>query len=497
MRNIVRIFILLVLIIGLTSYYTNCGGGDSQQEADTQEQVNGDGDDGTDGDGNGGDGDGDGNGPTTKIPLNIFEFGDLMVDAIADKLARAYFEIYSASFAGVAKYVGAREDIFTVPDFSQPVTYDKEGVKLMCNEGNASEYDLRCLARLNFDAGDVHVEGDCEVFLNSQDTTMEFELDDGVAKLTIQLYPGVYEEEGSNPYLPGILITYADKIRLVTGFYNLTSDRLVQELVLQIFIESMYLNEASGGYTGTPYDDRIAHLYFPTLDDGEHIWVACIFGPGEDNYECGNIYTMIERCSDKVDNDADGLIDCDDPDCGPCVIECAFENCENGVDDDDNGLADCEDQDCHFHYACFEVCDNLTDDDGDGLIDCDDLACFDQFHCGEQICDDGVDNDGNGATDCDDPYCNINDVNCREMGMYNYKCDVDGNIMGMDLACEDYQGTYNYHLPRECVEHPVTSDVWCLEKCEQLCGDGIDNDLDGLTDCLDPDCAGIPPYCND
>ena len=55
------------------------------------------------------------------------------------------------------------------------------------------------------------------------------------------------------------------------------------------------------------------------------------------------------------------------------------ENCTNGVDDDGDGLIDCEDTDCDLDPACAgpppENCTNGTDDDGDGLADCDDPDC--------------------------------------------------------------------------------------------------------------------------
>jgi hypothetical protein len=489
-----RLLIFVFLVFGLAAYGFSCGGGDTQQEADTQGQVDDGGDDGVDGDGSGDDG---GDGDTTKVPLNIFEFGDLLVDGMADKLAKAYFEVYGSSFTGIAKYAGAREDMFTVPDFSQPVTYDKEGIKMICREGQVSEYDMDCFARLNFDIGDIHVEGDCRIHFSVRDTTSAYELDDGIARLGIQLRPGVYEEEGSNPLLPGILMTSDDEIRLVAGFYNLTADRLIQELILLYYDAYMYLNEASGGYDGTPYGDRSAFFYFPTLDVGDHLWIACRFDADDDTYNCDYTYTLGEDCSDKVDNDVDGLIDCDDPDCVPCARECVFEDCMNGVDDDDNGLVDCEDQDCHFFGECYEECDNTIDDDGDGLTDCDDPRCFDQSYCGEQICDDEIDNDENGAADCDDPYCIMENTECGVFGPYSFKCDIDDSILGMDLSCEDYQGPHGYDLPRGCIDDIDTGDTWCLEKCEQQCGDFIDNDLDGAIDCMDSDCEGVPPYCND
>ncbi len=59
------------------------------------------------------------------------------------------------------------------------------------------------------------------------------------------------------------------------------------------------------------------------------------------------------------------------------------ENCTNGVDDDGDGLIDCEDGECLADSACTEDCTNGADDDGDGLADCEDGACAGDSACTE------------------------------------------------------------------------------------------------------------------
>ncbi|WKN32901.1 T9SS type A sorting domain-containing protein [Porifericola rhodea] len=65
----------------------------------------------------------------------------------------------------------------------------------------------------------------------------------------------------------------------------------------------------------------------------------------------------------------------------------AFEICGNGIDDDGNGLIDCEDPGaaCEFlGFDCSEVnCSNSYDDDGDGLTDYYDNDC--QAHCDKAL----------------------------------------------------------------------------------------------------------------
>ncbi len=81
-------------------------------------------------------------------------------------------------------------------------------------------------------------------------------------------------------------------------------------------------------------------------------------------------------------------------------------NCNNGIDDDGDGVMDCDDGDCFTSNVCtVEICDNGIDDDGDGWIDCSDTECFNLSFCVE-ICDNGIDDNGDGLIDGDDPQCN-------------------------------------------------------------------------------------------
>lgn len=112
-----------------------------------------------------------------------------------------------------------------------------------------------------------------------------------------------------------------------------------------------------------------------------------------------------EYCTNEVDDDGDGLIDCDDPDCS-AAPSCQTEDCGNSADDDGDGLIDCDDPDCSAAPVCVpEVCTNGVDDDGDGLTDCDDPECASSTHCATESCASGVDEDGDGLTDCDDDDC--------------------------------------------------------------------------------------------
>lgn len=106
---------------------------------------------------------------------------------------------------------------------------------------------------------------------------------------------------------------------------------------------------------------------------------ADIIGPSwyiqtESDTDC---VTFVERCNTSglhVDNDGDGFIAELDAD---CLYGAQTEVCNNGVDDDENGLADCEDPACATADMCVENCLDGLDNDLDGDVDCQDSDCLD------------------------------------------------------------------------------------------------------------------------
>ena len=206
-----------------------------------------------------------------------------------------------------------------------------------------------------------------------------------------------------------------------------------------------------------------------------------------------------ECCTDWVDNDADGAVDCDDADClddpacTPCRVgpEICWDGCDNDLDcrtDDDDP------EDCPCPHACArcncrpgpELCDNRCDDDRDGAIDCEDPDCAAVAPCAGcvptaaaedsfALCMNGRDDDCDGWTDaCDEPVCAYTipgcDVAWAEQCGSGLDEDLDGATDCADWDCRCWIG--------------CTGIEWSPEDCDN----GIDDDWDGRTDADDFDC---------
>ncbi len=165
------------------------------------------------------------------------------------------------------------------------------------------------------------------------------------------------------------------------------------------------------------------------------------------------------------DGECDEFCPADDPDCATILYGVpTFEgDCSDGLDDDGDGLVDCCDDDCEGDSACAVACPeygapmperdcgDCIDNDCDGLVDDLDPDCTGELYGAppfEADCSDGLDDDGDGLVDCCDDDCE-GSADCVP-------------------ACPRYMA-------------PLS---------ELECGDCIDDDCDGLVDGDDPDCMG-------
>ena len=117
-----------------------------------------------------------------------------------------------------------------------------------------------------------------------------------------------------------------------------------------------------------------------------------------------------------------------------------------------------------------EVCDNGEDDDGDALVDCNDDDCLGQGDCAPT------------SWTCD-PQFYGEDESTLPAGMTT--CDCECGAPDPDCAENQDNGVYNCTPGQLCNDSGM-----CEDPPPETCGNSIDDDLDGLTDCEDTDCFG-------
>lgn len=220
----------------------------------------------------------------------------------------------------------------------------------------------------------------------------------------------------------------------------------------------------------------------------------------------------VEICSDGIDNDSNGLIDCADPAClgnNSCPTP-AVEICDDNIDNDANTLTDCDDPACVGSGSCespvVEICNDGTDNNGDGLLDCRDPLCYSAVYCLSEQCNDGIDNNADGLIDCSDPDCTDTSacvsppVEICDDGIDN---DNNGLLDCADAKCADLDVCVP-PVEAELCNNGVDdngdgfidcADVQCRLRAiclDEICDNGLDDDADNRIDCEDKECASFP-----
>ena len=266
------------------------------------------------------------------------------------------------------------------------------------------------------------------------------------------------------------------------------------------------------------------------LDNDSDGFVDCFDADCVGNPSCfeGDSVT----CSDGVDNDGDGTTDCADVDCSgisPCGLESDF--CDDGIDNDGDGLIDCADViDCPFGSpACLAAGNDECD--GASLIDVSAgagtyTAFFDTTLASDSAypapalpCDvlGALSNDVwfeftsavdavaelhtcGVAGDLDTDLVVYEGSDCT--ALTEIACNGDAVILA---GCQAFYSHVQFVPLSAGLTYKVRIGAWSagdtgtgtltiamVVPAVEDCTNGVDDDLDGNIDCLDPDCFTDP-----
>lgn len=231
--------------------------------------------------------------------------------------------------------------------------------------------------------------------------------------------------------------------------------------------------------------------------------LPCTSNGGEcrSGYECldvlgdGSLMGCIPSCS--ADAQCPALGSCD-PARRLCIAPEA--NCSNGLDDDGDGLIDCEDpKSCQGTPACASGA-TLTGHPCTANSDCKatggDPACMSEAAAGfphgacSEFCNLSMNDCASAGAVCVDRQLPSGD------GMCFLSCTTAADCPTAGYQCASAGAGKQACLPKCTVDSQCSSfcnlDQGLCAVADESCADGLDNDMDGRVDCEDLDCA---PTC--
>jgi hypothetical protein len=133
-----------------------------------------------------------------------------------------------------------------------------------------------------------------------------------------------------------------------------------------------------------------------------------------------------------------------------------------------------------------EDCVNGTDDDADGLVDCQDPECASKPTCSEADCGNGADDDGNGLVDCEDPQCEFTDACMVESCSTFYLCLAEkGCDCEIGVDCTFTVGDDSYgQCQTTCYQNQT-----CNDQCVSELSLGVQENLSAYNNCTTTFCA--------
>lgn len=140
--------------------------------------------------------------------------------------------------------------------------------------------------------------------------------------------------------------------------FSQVSAGIIIGFILSCFFCIEYAQSASAYYSSSTYapKDRQCRNYNTEISPNTHTSLLNRLRPSHSDYAADvRMAALKENCTDRVDNDGDGYVDCADRDCPNETSGYREFSCGDGLDNDCDGHIDCYDIDCHAAASCKAV----------------------------------------------------------------------------------------------------------------------------------------------
>jgi hypothetical protein len=189
-----------------------------------------------------------------------------------------------------------------------------------------------------------------------------------------------------------------------------------------------------------------------------------------------------EQCTNTLDDNHDGKTDCEDPLCAAHPACTGGEkNCNDFVDEDEDGLTDCQDPDCKTTAACakgFAVTGAPCTSPATCTSAGGDAACL--AKAGDIVFTGGY---------CSDWCTATGNQGCTEGGVCAERTALDKGQLsfsgGEGLCLDRCSGSV------DCRELYACQSGVCFPHPDETCGNGVDDNNNGKTDCDDDACSKL------
>ncbi|HXV77352.1 MAG TPA: hypothetical protein VD788_13620, partial [Candidatus Polarisedimenticolaceae bacterium] len=240
-----------------------------------------------------------------------------------------------------------------------------------------------------------------------------------------------------------------------------------------------------GDYTQMVSDDTGAALaYAATFNDEQDVW-----------------FVRVGDCNDNGVHDSQDVQGGTSEDCDanghPDECESLTETCDDGIDNDCSGATDCADEACVGQPSC--TCDfSGTCDGGEDCFSCPSDCATGALGCGNGVCEA---NAGEHCLNCPQDCAGLQSGNPNDQFCCGAVGGGNNPVPCTDARCND-QGfvCIKTFIPSCCGDLSCAQDedpCGCGVDCgaqtgeEARCGDGIDDDCDGASDCDDDECLSV------